>query len=99
MIDKNNDVCERCYGYLCSECDTSCLPHICDCCNEYTNVLYEYNGEEYCKECLLKGFTRVDTELVCETCNQQADNDEMFIEANELVCVDCLLESLYAIHN
>lgn len=47
-----------CHGRSCPHYEVTEL--ICDNCKEYADVLYKVNGWEYCAECALKEFERID---------------------------------------
>ena len=64
MIEYENK-CVDCpsMGMPCIHCGNDKIPHmICDNCEEDVDELYEYEGEQWCVDCILDSLTRVDIE-------------------------------------
>lgn len=47
-----------CIGNACMYQNQICLE--CDCCGEEVEELYEYSSEQYCSDCILKNFNKID---------------------------------------
>lgn len=56
------------YEPACNECAECVHCHLsgkvypvlmCDCCKDYADKLYEYDGNQFCEDCLLKQFYTV----------------------------------------
>jgi hypothetical protein len=60
MVKFENDCCDC--GLPCSgSCNLRNVPHFyCDGCNEEVDALYDYDGGQYCKHCLLQIVPKVE---------------------------------------
>lgn len=58
MLKYENDCVDCPQG--CIQCGRNHTPHLyCDECGEDAEVLYDYDGEELCQECLLEHFNKI----------------------------------------
>ena len=63
MIKYENECCgcaTESYPCLCDSCPNRYVMHLyCDKCKDDVELLYNYDGEELCEECLLGSFKKI----------------------------------------
>ena len=71
---------------------------LCDRCESEDEDLWDFFGEEVCKECLLKIIPKVHREgCLCDSCGYEAE--DLYDYEGQYLCDECLLETVPKVHN
>lgn len=92
MTRYEND-CVDC-GLTCkgSDCPNRHAPHYyCDKCG-YEDELYDFDGQELCKDCLLEKISVTDDSGCCDECGE--DDIDVYEYEDRHLCEDCLFDEV-----
>ena len=96
------DYCVGCppeMGCLGEHCRNRNVPvWYCDSCEDNDIDLWDYDGQELCKDCLLKEIPKAHPEdCICDDCKEEAI--DLYDYEGQYLCEECLLNAVPKIHH